>query len=51
MSRQETIGIRVRPDLKEKLQELAAADGRTLSNYIEIVLTQHVEAQPKKRRK
>lgn len=34
---------KVDPELKRKLQRLADADRRSLTNYIEVVLKQHVE--------
>jgi len=43
MARSAAIGIRVEPELKEKLEQLAEKDGRTLANYIERILVQHVE--------
>jgi len=36
------LGLRVRPSLKEMLEQLAEADRRTLASYIEGVLEQHV---------
>lgn len=35
-------GLRLEPQLREELTRLAAADGRTLSNYVRRVLEQHV---------
>jgi predicted transcriptional regulator len=35
--------MRLTPDLKEELQRLADADRRSLTNYIEVVLQDHVE--------
>lgn len=40
----ERLGIRVSPEMKKALTELAKADKRSLSAYIEIVLEQHVKA-------
>ena len=34
-TKSERLQIRIEPNLKQKLQKLAAADGRTVSNYIE----------------
>lgn len=42
---------RLDPDLKEKLQRLADADRRSLTNYIEIVLEKHVSDLDRKTRK
>jgi predicted DNA-binding protein len=38
------IGLRVTAELKARLEELAAADNRPLSNYLELVLKAHAEA-------
>lgn len=35
MIKSERLQIRISPELKEQLQRLADADGRTVSNYIE----------------
>lgn len=35
MTKTDRIQIRISPDLKEKLQKLAEAENRTVSNYIE----------------
>lgn len=37
------IAFRIDPDLKADLQRLADADDRSLSNYIERVLRQHLQ--------
>lgn len=39
-----TVSIRVGAELKVQLEQLANADDRTLSAYINRVLRQHVEA-------
>ncbi len=39
----EQLGVRISEELKKKLQKLADKDNRTLSNYIEIVLQNHVK--------
>jgi predicted transcriptional regulator len=41
--------IRIRPELKAKLEKLAEQDGRTISNYVERALDQHVEQASKRR--
>jgi hypothetical protein len=41
-TRSDSVKIRITPTLKEALQELADADGRSLAGYIERVLTNHV---------
>jgi len=40
----EPMSIRLEPDVKAELQELADADDRSLSAYINRVLRQHVDA-------
>jgi predicted HicB family RNase H-like nuclease len=47
MTKSDRIYIRVDPELKAKLQELADRDHRTLSNYIELVLKREIEKQTK----
>lgn len=42
--REARINIRVAEDLKDRLAELAEKDGRTLSAYIERILSEHVGA-------
>lgn len=41
------INIRLPLDVKASLQQLAEADGRSLSNYLNKLLRDHVEAQRK----
>lgn len=48
MAKTERLYIRIAPDMKEALQELAAADGRSLSNYIENLLRREIEQSKKK---
>ena len=38
MVKTERLQIRITPELKEQLQQLADADGRTVSNYIEMLI-------------
>ena len=38
-----TIGVRLPPSLKRKLDKLAAADNRTLSNFIRNILEKEVK--------
>lgn len=45
------IAYRVRQSLKDELQKLADADKRKLSQYIEIVLEEHVAAKKAQKRK
>jgi predicted HicB family RNase H-like nuclease len=42
-TRSDSMKIRIKLPLKEDLQRLADADGRSLAGYIERVLTIHVE--------
>lgn len=39
----ERIHLRVTPELKSKLQDLADAENRTISNYIENLIKQEIE--------
>ncbi len=39
------VSVRMPPELKEALQALAAADKRPLSNYVVLVLEEHVKAK------
>jgi predicted HicB family RNase H-like nuclease len=48
MAKTERLYIRIAPDMKEALQEIAAADGRSLSNYIENLLRREIEQSKKK---
>ena len=43
--------LRLDPELKARLQRLADADRRSLTNYVEIVLEDHVKALAKKERR
>jgi predicted transcriptional regulator len=47
MAKTVPLSHRLDPELKLKLQRLADADRRSLTNYIEIVLEKHVQALPK----
>ncbi len=38
MAKTATVGLRIDATLKSRLEQLAAADGRSLSNYIEQIL-------------
>lgn len=46
--RSAALSFRVTPSLKTRLEQLAKADRRPLSNYLELVLEAHAEAQTKK---
>lgn len=47
MAKTERLYIRISPELKEKLQELAEKEHRTLSNYIESILIKEIEKENK----
>jgi predicted DNA-binding protein len=42
MKKTERIGIRITKDLKKKLEVLAKKDSRSFSNYIELILINHI---------
>jgi hypothetical protein len=42
--------LRVRPELKAALERLAANERRSISNYVEIILEDHVQKPPSRRR-
>ncbi len=43
MKKDASVNVRLTSELRQKLQRLADADGRKLSNYIERLLAAHVE--------
>lgn len=45
MAKTERIYIRIEPELKKRLQELADAEHRNLSNYIESILIKELKKQ------
>jgi len=45
------LSFRIRPSLKKDLEELAEANGRSLSNYLVWVLKAHAEAAKKQQGK
>lgn len=45
MNKTDRIQIRVTPEQKEKLQELAEADGRNVSNYVLMLVQRQIEQQ------
>jgi hypothetical protein len=49
-TRSATLVLRVRPELKAALERLAGNERRSISNYIEILLEEHVQKAPGKRR-
>jgi len=42
--------LRVRPELKAAFERLAANERRSISNYVEIILEDHVQKAPSRRR-
>jgi hypothetical protein len=49
-TRSATLVLRVRPALKAALEGLATNERRSISNYVEIILEDHVQKAPSKRR-
>jgi hypothetical protein len=49
-TRSATLVLRVRPELKAALERLAGSERRSISNYVEIILEEHVQKAPSKRR-
>ena len=45
MNKTERLQIRITPELKQQLLELAQADGRTISNYVEQLIKAALEKQ------
>ena len=45
--RSERVAIRLTPSLKEAVAELASSENRSLSNYIELLLSEKVESDKK----
>lgn len=48
MEKSDRLDMRIRPDLKADLKRLAERDRRRLTDYVEIVLTDHVAAAKKR---
>lgn len=44
MTKTDRLQIRISPELKAKLQELADADGRSVSNYVEQLIKKAIES-------
>ena len=42
MSKTANLALRIQPDVKWALETAAKADGRSVSNYVERVLTEHL---------
>lgn len=49
MTKSDRIYIRVTPELKEQLEQLAAAQNRTISNLVETLLKEALDKDPKGR--
>lgn len=45
MAKTERLQIRITPELKQRLSELAQAEGRTISNYVEQLIKAAAEKQ------
>ena len=45
MSKTERLQIRITPEMKERLQKLAAAENRTVSNYIDNLIKKAIKEQ------
>jgi mRNA-degrading endonuclease RelE of RelBE toxin-antitoxin system len=45
------IGIRVKPSVKAELERLAKAQHRPLSNYLQVLLEEHIEAKKQEAKK
>lgn len=43
MAKTANLALRIPPDLKEALEAAAKADARTVSNYVEVLLTAHLK--------
>ena len=43
MTKTDVVRLRITPELKEKLQALAAAENRTVSNYIENLIIRELK--------
>lgn len=48
MAKTERLQIRIDPEQKERLKELAAAENRSMSNYVEMLVQKAIDQQPKK---
>lgn len=43
MTKTNWLKIRITPELKQQLQEAAQADGRTVSNYVEMLIRRELD--------
>lgn len=48
MAKTERLQLRVSSEMKEQLEKLAAADNRSVTNYIEQLVRREIERQAKK---
>ena len=48
MAKTERLQLRVSAEMKEQLEKLAAADGRTVTNYIEQLVRREIEQHKEK---
>lgn len=48
MKKDQTLSFKVTEELKRKLEALAKAEGRSLSNYVQLALAQIVEKAKKR---
>jgi predicted DNA-binding protein len=48
MKKTHAVAIRMDPEIKTRLEELAKADNRSLSSYVGLLLMRHVEEQGRK---
>ncbi len=48
MKKTHSVAIRMDPEVKTRLEELAKADNRSLSSYVGLLLIRHVEEQGRK---
>lgn len=49
MSKSKVLNIRIDPDLKKRAKKIAAADGRSLSNWVTRLIFREVESAEKKK--
>lgn len=51
MVKDAAISVRVNPELKAKIEAVAKADGRTLSQYVERLIVAHLASLERPKRK
>ena len=47
MKRNEFLGLRISPETKKRLTEMAEAEGRTLSNFVRMILDREAKKEAK----